>query len=149
VAHPFEVFTKAGFAVEFASPKGGVAPVDPASVEAFAKDEVCTAFLANEEASAALRSTKAIADVDAAEYAAVCVAGGHGPMWDLPSNEAHNSFVAKAYEGGAVVSGESEPPAGGLRVVAPWARAHRADEDTSPLPSQRFSQRCATARSGS
>ena len=33
VSHPLAQFKKAGFAVDFASPKGGKAPVDPSSVD--------------------------------------------------------------------------------------------------------------------
>ena len=81
--------------------------MDPSSGEAFAEDPVCKAFLANETATAAIKATKPIAECEPLDYAAVCVAGGHGPMWDLPGDEAFNGFVAKAYEGGKVVSGES------------------------------------------
>ncbi|MGE9270597.1 MAG: hypothetical protein ACQKBU_07320, partial [Verrucomicrobiales bacterium] len=41
-AHPYEVFTKAGYEVTLASPKGGFAPVDPKSLKD--KDEASQAF---------------------------------------------------------------------------------------------------------
>jgi putative intracellular protease/amidase len=106
VAHPWATFTAAGYNVEFVSPKGGDSPVDPGSVTAFAKDEICTAFLANKDVMDALKSTKAIADCNSSSFKAVFVAGGHGPMWDLPKSEVHNKFVADAYEAGNVVAGE-------------------------------------------
>lgn len=117
VAHPFHVFTEAGYTVEFVSPKGGEAPVDPGSMTAFAKDEICIAFLANTEATENLKSTKSITDCDPSAYKAVFVAGGHGPMWDLPESKVHNKFVADAYEGGSVVAAVCHGTAGLLNVT--------------------------------
>lgn len=90
--------------------------MDPSSGEAFAEDPVCKAFLANETATAAIKATKPIAECEPLDYAAVCVAGGHGPMWDLPGDEAFNGFVAKAYEGGKVVSAVCHGTVGLLNV---------------------------------
>ena len=49
MAHPYDEFKKAGFAMTFASPKGGVAPVDEGSVAATAEDASCVAFWASPE----------------------------------------------------------------------------------------------------
>ncbi|KAJ1543943.1 hypothetical protein HK405_008973, partial [Cladochytrium tenue] len=41
MAHPYNILTRAGFAITVASPLGGAPPVDPASVTAFAEDAEC------------------------------------------------------------------------------------------------------------
>lgn len=48
-AHPYYVFRDAGYKVTFASPKGGKAPLDPASVEMFKEDKQSQEFLNSKE----------------------------------------------------------------------------------------------------
>ena len=92
-AAPYYAFVDAGMAVTVASPKGGTAPVDPnsetedfqtASTERFYKDDTAQALIAN---------TKALSEVDAAEFDAVFYPGGHGPLWDLAGNEQSISLI--------------------------------------------------------
>jgi putative intracellular protease/amidase len=40
VAHPYHVFTKAGYEVEFVSPNGGKTPIDEGSLSYLANDTV-------------------------------------------------------------------------------------------------------------
>lgn len=101
VSHPYDVFTKAGFEVDFVSPKGGDAPMDPGSAEAFKEDPVSQAFL--KSGAEKLKTTMKPSDVDISKYKVIFYAGGHGPMFDLPKNEEIANLCAKAYEGGAVV----------------------------------------------
>jgi putative intracellular protease/amidase len=63
-AHPYDVFKAAGFAVTLASIKGGKAPVDPASVEAYKADASCVSFLKSKLTD----TTVAIADCKASDY---------------------------------------------------------------------------------
>ena len=92
-AAPYYAFVDAGMKVTVASPKGGKAPIDPnsetedfqtASTERFYKDDTAQALIAN---------TKALAEVNAAEFDAVFYPGGHGPLWDLASNEKSISLI--------------------------------------------------------
>lgn len=101
VSHPYDVFTKAGFEVDFVSPKGGDAPMDPGSAEAFKEDPVSQAFL--KSGAEKLKKTMKPSDVDISKYKVIFYAGGHGPMFDLPNNEEIAKLCTKAYEGGAVV----------------------------------------------
>lgn len=102
VAHPYEVLTKAGFQVTFVSPKGGKAPMDPGSGEAFKDDPICQAFLKNDVKK--LDSTLKPSDVKPGEYKALFYAGGHGPMFDLPNNEEIAKLAGAIYENGGVLS---------------------------------------------
>lgn len=84
-AAPLEVFREAGFAVTVATPRGVRPPVDEASL---APDAVGSAERAEQirtllETAPELQNPIALSDADVAEYDAVFVPGGHGPMEDL------------------------------------------------------------------
>ncbi|KAI0202925.1 DJ-1/PfpI family protein [Astrocystis sublimbata] len=83
LSHPYDVLTKAGVEVVTASPKGGVAPLDPWSVEMSKEDAGAQAFAKDKKAiwekTETLSSFKGRAD----EFAALFYPGGHGPMFDL------------------------------------------------------------------
>lgn len=104
VAHPYEVFTKAGYKCDFISPKGGAAPMDPGSAEAFKTDAVCTAFLADKTAMDLVNTTKTFDQVSASDYCVIFYAGGHGPMWDLPDNHDIAKLATQIYEKDGIVS---------------------------------------------
>ncbi|ORY34233.1 class I glutamine amidotransferase-like protein [Naematelia encephala] len=81
-AHPYYALVD-HFAIDSASPKGGLPPLDHVSVENF-KDDESVKFLEKDPAAKKIWSeTKKISDVSAADYAAIFVVGGHGPMIDL------------------------------------------------------------------
>lgn len=104
VAHPYYVFKEHGIPVTFCSPKGGNAPMDPSSYEAFKDDKVCKELLADKAFEKQLKETIAISDVDISKYSVIFFAGGHGPMWDLPNNEMLNKKTAQLYESNGIVS---------------------------------------------
>ncbi len=79
MAHPWHALRNAGFAVEFASPRGGTPPLDGID----AKDPVQNAFLADPATMAALNHSLRPDQVDPSRYVAIYYAGGHGVMWDL------------------------------------------------------------------
>jgi putative intracellular protease/amidase len=102
-AHPWRVFTDAGYTVEFASVAGGEPPVDGADLS----DPVQKEF--TEQVS--LATTPTFGDLDPAGYDAVLFAGGHGAMWDFPSDPALASFARDLYERGGVVAAVCHGPA--------------------------------------
>ncbi|MEU9889340.1 type 1 glutamine amidotransferase domain-containing protein [Sphaerisporangium sp. NPDC051011] len=109
-AHPYRVFTEAGYEVSFASVKGGEPPrdgVDPG-------DEEIARFLT--EQADRLASTPAAGELDPAEYRAVLFVGGHGTMWDFPGSEEFARLAAAVYESGSVVAGVCHGPAGLVNV---------------------------------
>jgi len=63
------------FRLDSASPKGGSAPVDPASVETFT-DKESVDFLNDTKFKGLWNETKKISEVKAANYDAVFVVGG-------------------------------------------------------------------------
>lgn len=90
---PYFKIVDAGKAVVLASPKGGVAPIDPVSVEAFKESPVYARFLADQVLQNALSRTAKLADVDASSVSAVIYPGGHGPLWDLRDNAASITLI--------------------------------------------------------
>lgn len=73
---PFLEFKDKGFNVEVASILGGVAPIDPLSIQ----DNIDENWKTNLEV---LKNTKKLTDIDYNEYDAIFFPGGHGPMFDL------------------------------------------------------------------
>ncbi|KUI53737.1 Glyoxalase 3 [Cytospora mali] len=117
LAHPYDVFVKAGAELTFASPKGGVAPLDPASVEMFKSDASSTNFLNNhKEIWENTRPLSEVADGAADKFDAVFVPGGHGPMFDLYSDATSQRLIADFASKGKVVAAVCHGPAALINV---------------------------------
>jgi putative intracellular protease/amidase len=111
LAHPYDVFTEAGWEITVASPKGGEAPLDPSSVNAFKKDPSSNNFLDNHKD--VWQKTAKVKDFlgHAKEYDALFYPGGHGPMYDLATDEDSMQLAREFYEDGKVVSAVCHGPA--------------------------------------
>lgn len=116
VSYPHLVLTEAGYGVDFVSPKGGPAPMDPGSKGLDGDDEVNKAFVENDDLMAALQNTLAPDAIDAGEVAAIFYAGGHGTMWDLPACDALARLAVAIYEGGGAIGAVCHGPAGLLNM---------------------------------
>lgn len=97
-AHPYEILEKAGFEIDFVSPKGGKSPLDEGSKEIYNKDEICQRFLNNQKVQEKLENTLKPSQVDTKKYSIIFFVGGHGPMFDLPNNHEIQELVRKIYE---------------------------------------------------
>ena len=111
-AHPYHVFTEAGYRVEFVSPQGGEPPIDGLD----RSDPLQVAFLENPEVAEQLRTTARPAHVRAEDYAAIFYAGGHGVMWDFPENAELAELAAQIYAQGGVVAAVCHGPAGLVNI---------------------------------
>lgn len=114
-AHPWHVFTEAGFRVTFASPRGGPAPLDPSSVDR--DDPVTAAFLDDPQVQRAVDHTVPLDEVSAEDVDALVFAGGHGTMWDLPSNPVVARSILGVHGAGGVVGAVCHGPACFVGVV--------------------------------
>jgi putative intracellular protease/amidase len=115
VAHPYDVLTRAGFAVDFVSPRGGKPPLDGLDKP----DPVSRAFLADPAIQGRLADSARARDVDPAGYDAIVYAGGHGTMWDFPDDAALAGIASAIYQKGGVVAAVCHGPAGLLNVRNP------------------------------
>ncbi len=123
LAAPYLVFRDAGIEIDLASPAGGRPPADPKSEKSDA--EPVRRFLADQDATARLASTKRLADVTE-PYDAYFVVGGHGVMWDLATSAEVASLLGRAHDTGKVVAAVCHGPAalvgvrdaGGQPIVA-------------------------------
>jgi putative intracellular protease/amidase len=107
VAHPWEVFTRAGYTVDLASTAGGEPPVDGEDLS----DPIQKAFTEDPDMSAKRKNTPTFAAIDSADYDAVFFAGGHGTMWDFPHDPELARVAREVYESGGVVSAVCHGPA--------------------------------------
>ncbi|KAJ3181385.1 hypothetical protein HDU85_003701 [Gaertneriomyces sp. JEL0708] len=131
VAHPYYVL-KSHYNIVFASPKGGEAPLDPGSVEAFKDDPECKKFLADKDAEQLWKNTVKVEEFIGKEnqFAAVFFPGGHGPMFDLPNDKASKHVAAKIYANGGLLTAVCHGPAGIINI----APADAGDsKDTTPI----------------
>ncbi|KAI1813655.1 DJ-1/PfpI family protein [Poronia punctata] len=110
LSHPYDVFRSAGIEVVTASPKGGHAPLDPASVEASKDDASAMTF--SQTQSFVWENTAPISTFlgRASEFAALFYPGGHGPVFDLVENEDSLALIEEFAEMGKPVAAVCHGP---------------------------------------
>jgi len=113
IAHPYDVFTRRGYKVEFASVRGGLIPLDGVQ-EA---DTASQAFLAHH--SSELEQSFPAQEIDPSRYEAIFFAGGHGAMWDLPDSIQFARITSAIYQRGGVVAAVCHGPAALVNVKLP------------------------------
>lgn len=84
---PFYEFIDKGYAVTLATPRGGEPPVDPMSQVTEHITGANRRFMGDESAQADFRATRTLEEVNPADFDAVFFPGGHGPIWDLATDE--------------------------------------------------------------
>jgi len=109
LTHPYYEFKKAGYSIDVASIKGGIAPIDPKSLDE--PDVATPRFLKDAELMAKVFRTLPLSTIDPAVYQAVVFVGGSGPMWDFPNNKHVNRVAASIYENNGIVSAICHGPA--------------------------------------
>lgn len=132
--HPHAVLTAAGFTVEFVSPRGGAAPLDPDGFDL--ADPVNAAFWSDPTLRAAVEQTRTPREVVADDYAAIFFAGGHGAMWDLPGHAGLQALTARIYAAGGVVGAVCHGPAGLVDVRLSDGRYLVADKDVAAFTNE-------------
>jgi putative intracellular protease/amidase len=102
VIHPYWEFSVAGYQVDIASPEGGEVKIDgfsdPEDASRYAAwDFLSLGFLKDPEKAALLKHTRKLSDVDPAEYKAILVCGGQGPMYTFVDNKELQKFFVDFY----------------------------------------------------
>lgn len=115
---PYYEFIDAGFEVDLASPKGGTPPIDPMSELTENVTESNRRFTKDEAAKKAFHNTAILASVSASDYDAVFYPGGHGPVWDLASDQSSGQLILDFLEAGKPVGAVCHGPAALIEVDA-------------------------------
>lgn len=113
VANSYRDFEEAGFTVDFASPRGGKAPIDKVSL---GRLDQLTANFMNSHVFQKLAQTSPIEDISAEKYDVVIYMGGYGAMFDFPNNYSMQKLTAAIYERGGYVGAISQGSAALLNV---------------------------------
>jgi putative intracellular protease/amidase len=112
VSHPWEVLYKAGYEIDFVSPKGGKAPVDGFNLN----DPINKEFWENLTYRNKIENTMKPSEVKVDQYVAILYAGGHGTMWDFADNVELANIAAKIYQDNGIVSAVCHGPAGLVNI---------------------------------
>ncbi|MCJ1412248.1 hypothetical protein MMC19_006341 [Ptychographa xylographoides] len=107
-AHPYDVLAPHTH-ITVASPDGGGAPLDPSSVDK--SDPVSAKFLEHQESL--WKHTEKLSGFvgRAKEFDAVFYVGGHGPMFDLATDEISHQVIREFFEAGRIVAAVCHGPA--------------------------------------
>lgn len=109
-AAPYYVFKDAGAQITLASPNGGQPPLDPKSDEPDAQTADTERFRNDAQATAALATTKKLADVVEQSFDAVFYPGGHGPLWDLAEDRQSIALIEAMVAAGKPVAAVCHAP---------------------------------------
>ena len=131
LAVPYLRLIDAGADVEIASPLGGALVLDPSSLRPGGRsDASIERFIADPAARAKASATLHAASLDATRFDAVFFPGGHGTMWDLPSDPGVTRIVEQMFSAGKLIasvchgaaglvaarSGDGKPVVSGKRI---------------------------------
>ena len=125
---PYFAFLDAGMHVDIASPRGGVIPVEPASMRWPLATAADRRFKDDVTAMGKLESSLRVSSLDATEYDIVFLSGGWGAAYDLGQSSDLGEFVTQVNAHGAVIGGVCHGPLGLL---------HATDTDGNPLVQDR------------
>ena len=103
LTHPLHVFQKAGYDVELASTNGGAIEMDgysdPLDESGYsAHDVISLGYMQLDWFNDMLRNTKSIKAVSLADYDAIFLVGGQGPMYTFRGNKDLEDIFVKFYE---------------------------------------------------
>lgn len=114
MAAPYWSLVDADHSVTIASVQGGKPPIDPNSLDddPSKRPAPVTRFLDDAEASAKLEKTPAVATLDAGDFDAVFLPGGHGTMWDFADNVDIARIVSGVHAAHGIVGAVCHGPAG-------------------------------------
>ena len=116
-AIPYNTFLDKGYEISVASPNGGKIPIDKESLN----DNW-------DVAKNILNNVKRLASVDYDRYNALILPGGHGPMFDLCSNELLGKIITNFNQRKKLIGAICHGPAGLLSAVqngVPFVKGRR------------------------
>lgn len=109
ITHPYFIFLEHGYQVDISSIKGGVAPLDPSSLNKLDLDN--KRFLEDETLMDGIKNSYSLSQLKGQDYQAIFFAGGMGTMWDFAGDNNIQKITAAIYESGGIVSAVCHGPA--------------------------------------
>lgn len=105
LTHPLRVFQEAGYEVELVSTEGGKIEMDgysnPTDASGYsAHDIISLGYIQQNWFNAMLQQTKKLTEVSQADYAAIFLVGGQGPMYTFRNNAELQHLFTSFYEAG-------------------------------------------------
>ncbi|KPV45194.1 type 1 glutamine amidotransferase domain-containing protein [Alicyclobacillus ferrooxydans] len=104
---PLKALEEAGHVVDLASPLGGKPELDERSV--LPEYDPQGTYKALYESGRA-DDTRKIREINAADYDAILIVGGHGAMFDLAKNEDLHRIINSVYDRGGIIAAECHGP---------------------------------------
>ena len=117
LATPYWRFRDKGYVLQFASPKGGKAPLDPESLKDNWLSESGRRFLADAGAQSALATTVPLSQIDAAHIDGIFLVGGAATTWDFPLNDDIKRIAEQLHGQSKVIAGICHGVVGLTRIV--------------------------------
>lgn len=114
---PYYEFIDAGHQVTIASPKGGKPPIDTMSELTENITSSNRRFQDDATAQNALNTTLLLEGISASDYDAVFYPGGHGPIFDLASNELSGKLILDFLSSGKPVASVCHGPAALIKAA--------------------------------
>ncbi len=105
LTHPLRVFQEAGYEVELVSTEGGKLMMDgysnPTDASGYsAHDVISLGYMQQDWFNNMLDNTRKLSEVNPADYDAIFLVGGQGPMYTFRGNRALEQLFAAFYESG-------------------------------------------------
>jgi putative intracellular protease/amidase len=109
LTHPYWTLTEAGYHVDIVSPDGGHLSgdgySDPTDASGYSADDLISlGFMSSPPHRALIEDSIALGDVNPADYDALLVIGGQGPMYTFYNDERVHKLVADNYEAGRITA---------------------------------------------
>ena len=105
LAAPYVIFKSRGWSIDFASPRGGAAPLDPQSLEESGLQREGRQFLKDESAVQAVQTSRRLAEVESGVYDVVYLVGGTGTAWDFPMDPDIRRLIEDVNRRNGIASG--------------------------------------------
>jgi putative intracellular protease/amidase len=122
LTHFWDVAERSGYQLDIASPSGGKVPIDPESLimtevgDAVGIRGAVLERYADRAFMNRLGNSLDASTLDAADYDAIYLTGGHGVMFDFPTSAPLARLIADFYVSDKIVSAVCHGPAGLLEV---------------------------------
>lgn len=109
LTHPYWEFAEHGYEIEIASPDGGALVADswsdPRDDSGYSADDLISlGFIHSPVHLGLVEATKALAEIDLADYDAIFLVGGQAPMYTFYNDVRVHHFIADAVTAGKVVA---------------------------------------------